>query len=139
MSDPKQPATPSPAPLSKGSLTWFEIPTTDIQRAAAFFRAILAEPLIDVSAEEPMHMFPSHGGEVSGAIVQRPGPRGMRPSDSGVMVYLRVEGTLADAMDRVAPAGGQLLSPAMTVPNAPGTFCIIRDTEGNHLGLHAWS
>lgn len=138
MSDTHKPSNSEPETLPKASLTWFEIPTSDISRAAAFFRAILAEPLIDRSGGgEPMHMFPAHGGEVSGAIVQRTGPRAMKPGDSGAIVYLRVEGTLAAAMARVEPAGGTLLSPAMTVPGVPGTFCVIGDTEGNHVGLHA--
>ncbi len=125
--------------IPKGGLTWFEIPTGDIQRAAAFFRAVLAAPLIDVSHDEPMYMFPSSGGDVTGAIVQRTGPGAMSPSATGTIVYLRVEGTLHDAMARVEPAGGALVSPVLTAPGVAGTFCIVRDTEGNHVGLHAQS
>jgi uncharacterized protein len=124
----------SKKPLPKGSLTWFEIPTGDIQRAAAFFREVLAAPLIDISAGEPMHMFPMFDGEVGGAIVQR---EDAKPGATGTVVYLRVGGALTDAMDRVEPAGGKVLTPAMTVPNVGGTFCVIQDSEGNHVGLHA--
>ena len=124
-------------PVPKGGLTWFEIPTGDIERAAAFFRAVLAAPLIDVSHDEPMYMFPSFGGEVSGAIVQRTGRGAMTPSATGTIVYLRVDGTLQDAMARVEPAGGALVSSVLTAPGVSGTFCVVRDTEGNHVGLHA--
>ena len=123
--------------LPKGGLTWFEIPTGDIERAAAFFRAVLAAPLIDVSHDEPMYMFPSFGGEVTGAIGQRTGRGGMSPSAMGTMVYLRVDGSLHDAMARVEPAGGALVSPVLTAPGVAGKFCVVRDTEGNHVGLHA--
>jgi predicted enzyme related to lactoylglutathione lyase len=40
-------------------------------------------------------------------------------------------------MARVASAGGSLVTGAMVVPNVAGTFCVIQDTEGNHIGLHA--
>ena len=72
-------------------------------------------------------------------IIQRSGPRALPPGDNGAMVYLHVEGKLADAMERVEPAGATLLSSAMTIPGVVGTFCIVRDSEGNHVGLHARS
>ncbi len=123
-------------PLPRGSLTWFEIPTGNIERAAAFFRAVLAAPLIDISHDETMYLFPMHNGEVGGALVER-GDR--TPGPNGTLVYLRIDGTLADAMARVEPAGGALVTQATVAPNAAGTFCVIRDTEGNHVGLHAQS
>jgi predicted enzyme related to lactoylglutathione lyase len=128
------PSEPTAKPLPKGGLTWFEVATTDIQRAASFYRTVLADPLIDVSHDEPMFMFPMFEGEVTGALVKRPG---QTPSGQGTLVYLRIAGSLKDAMARVAPAGGELVTGAMVVPNVAGTFCIIQDTEGNHLGIHA--
>jgi predicted enzyme related to lactoylglutathione lyase len=124
----------APKRLPAGGLTWFEVSTTDINRAAKFYREVLAEPLTDVSHDEPMFMFPTFGGEVTGALIQRPG---RKPSPDGVLVYLRISGVLADAMKRVMPAGGELVTGAMKVPNVAGTFCVIADTEGNHIGLHA--
>ena len=126
-------------PLAPGGLTWFELPAADIKRAVDCYSKILGEILIDITGDEPMHMFPSHGDGVTGAVVQRNGPRALTPGSTGAMVYLRVEGTLADAMARVEPAGGALLSPAITVPGVAGTFCAVRDSEGNHVGLHARS
>jgi predicted enzyme related to lactoylglutathione lyase len=120
--------------LPKGGLTWFEISTTDITRAANFYRAVLADPLIDVSHDEPMFMFPLFAGEVTGALVQRPG---RAPNANGTLVYLHIASPLAAAMARVAPAGGSLVTGAMIVPDVAGTFCVIQDTEGNHVGLHA--
>jgi predicted enzyme related to lactoylglutathione lyase len=120
--------------LPRGGITWFEISTADILRAKAFYTAVLPDPLIDVSQDEPMFMFPLRDGEVTGALVQRPG-RGA--SSGGTLVYLHVSGALRDAMARVAPSGGSLVTGAMVVPNVAGTFCVIADTEGNHIGLHA--
>jgi predicted enzyme related to lactoylglutathione lyase len=124
----------APKALPAGGLTWFEVSTTDIQRAVKFYREVLADPLMDLSHDEPMFMFPTFGGQVTGALVQRPG---RTPSAAGTLVYLRVAGVLADVMKRVAPAGGALVTGAMKVPNVAGTFCVIADTEGNHIGLHA--
>jgi predicted enzyme related to lactoylglutathione lyase len=121
-------------PLPKGGITWFEVSTEDIVRAKTFYNAVLPDPLIDVSRDEPMFMFPLQNGEVTGALVQRPG-RGA--SSDGTLVYLHISGALQDAMARVAPSGGSLVTGAMVVPNVAGTFCVIADTEGNHIGLHA--
>ena len=129
--------TPQSNPLPNGGLTWFELPTIELDRAVKFYSSVLAEALKDFAGDEPMHVFPSHGGGITGALVHRSGPRGMQPGATGAVVYLHLEGTLNDAMERVVPAGGELLSPAITVPGVPGTFCMIRDTEGNHVGLHA--
>ena len=120
--------------LPKGGLTWFELSTSDIVRAAAFYHAVLAAPLLDLSHDEPVFMFPLFDGEVTGALVQRPG---RLPNANGTLVYLHIAGTLSDAMKRVAPAGGSLVTGAMTVPDVAGTFCVIADSEGNHVGLHA--
>jgi hypothetical protein len=121
-------------PLPKGGITWFEVSTSDIARAVAFYREVLQEALTDVSHEEPMFMFPQHGGEVTGALVQRPG---RRSSCDGTLVYLHINGPLNSAMARVAPAGGSLVTGAMTVAGVAGTFCVIADSEGNHIGIHA--
>ena len=139
MSDNTSQSVKESKSLAPGGLTWFELPTANIERAVACYSAILGEILTDISDGEPMHMFPSHGEGVTGALVQRSGPRALTPGNLGALVYLRVEGKLADAMGRVVPAGGALLSPAVTVPGVLGTFCIVRDSEGNHVGLHARS
>ncbi len=139
MSDNSPQSLEESKPLAPGGLTWFELPASNIERAVACYSAILGEILTDISNGEPMHMFPSHGNGVTGAVVQRSGPRAQVPGAGGAVVYLRVEGRLADAMERVEPAGGALLSPAITVPGVVGTFCMVRDSEGNHVGLHARS
>ena len=139
MSDTMPQSIEQSKPLAPGGLTWFELPTANIQRAVDCYSRILGEILTDISHGEPMHMFPSHGDGVTGALVQRTGPRALTSGGTGALVYLRVEGTLADAMERVEPAGGALLSPAITVPGVAGTFCIMQDSEGNHVGLHARS
>jgi predicted enzyme related to lactoylglutathione lyase len=139
MSDNTPQSVEESKPLAPGGLTWFELPATNIERAVACYSAILGEILVDISAGDPCHMFPSHGGGVTGAVAQRKGPRALPPGDNGAMVYLHVEGKLADVMARVEPAGGTLLSAAMNIPGVVGTFCIVRDSEGNHVGLHARS
>ncbi len=137
MSDNTPQSSADAAPLAPGGLTWFELPAAEIKRAVDFYASVLGEILIDITQGEPMHMFPSHGDGVTGAVVQRTGPRAATPGPTGAVVYLRVEGRLADAMARVEPAGGTLLSPAEMVPGVAGTFCMVRDPEGNHVGLHA--
>jgi predicted enzyme related to lactoylglutathione lyase len=121
-------------PLVCAGLTWFEIPSLDIHRAVDFYTSVLGSPLINISDAAPMFLLPTHGGNIGGALVQR---EGVRPGPRGTVVYLRVMDPLSVVRTRVIAAGGLLASEVIALPNVPGIFCIIRDIEGNHVGLHA--
>jgi predicted enzyme related to lactoylglutathione lyase len=51
-------------------------------------------------------------------------------------MYLNAGNALDAMLARVAAAGGQVLLPA-TVIGEQGVIAIIRDSEGNRVGLHA--
>jgi predicted enzyme related to lactoylglutathione lyase len=113
---------------------WFEIPTLDLDRANKFYTELLDEPLTRGGDDDPMYVFPSSQKGVGGALVHRPW---QQPSSSGTMVYLNVDGQLDSAVARGLSAGATLLMPRTAVPGGFGHFACIRDTEGNHIGLHS--
>jgi predicted enzyme related to lactoylglutathione lyase len=113
---------------------WFEIPTLDLDRANKFYAELLNEPLTRGGDDDPMYLFPSSQEGVGGALVHRPW---QQPSSSGTMVYLNVDGQLDTSVARGLSAGATLLMPRTAVPGGFGHFACIRDTEGNHIGLHS--
>ena len=119
---------------SKNAINWFEIPVTDFDRAVAFYGRILGRDLVSTEngpmkmaflGEDPMNP----GGALSF------GP-GMEPGDTGTVVYINGGSDLAVIMDRVEPAGGQVLIPKTKISDEYGYFGMFLDTEGNRVGLH---
>jgi predicted enzyme related to lactoylglutathione lyase len=126
--------TEAPATTLTHATNWFEIPTLDLARAAGFYETLLGEPLTNYGGDDPMYLFPSSQQGVGGALVHRPS---QQPATSGTMVYLNVDGQLDPALSRALAAGATLLMPKTAVPSNHGHFACIRDTEGNHVGLHS--
>ena len=117
----------------KTPITWFELPVTDLARARVFYETVLSTSLHEeVFAGMPMALFPYTPGNVGGALVK--GPQ-LVPSPDGAVVYLDTGGALDDCLARVPAAGGAVLM-ARTDIGAPGFIALIRDTEGNRVGLH---
>ncbi len=112
---------------------WFEIPTLNLERAASFYETLLGESLTKYGGDDPMYLFPSSQEGVGGALVHRPS---QQPCGSGTMVYLNVDGQLDRSLARALSAGASLLTPKTAVPGDHGHFACLRDTEGNHVGLH---
>jgi predicted enzyme related to lactoylglutathione lyase len=122
------------ASTKTNSLTWFEIPTTDLDRAVKFYEQVMATELRREVFGYPLAMFPASREGVTGALVAAPG---RKPGPGGTMVYLDCAGILDAATARVAAAGGSVAIPVTEVPGGFGRFSLIVDTEGNHVSLHS--
>lgn len=120
-------------PTPTNAIHWFEIPATDLERAARFYEAMLGIKLERMgTAPTPMAIFSGGAQGVSGCLVADPGNR---PSDAGARVYLAAP-DLDACVSRVAAAGGAVVQPKTSI--APhGWFALVRDPEGNTVGLHA--
>jgi uncharacterized protein len=115
-------------------INWFEIPTSDLERAVRFYETVLGVSLKpEVFGGIRMANFPCAGtGMAGGALVQ---DARRRPSTEGVLIYLDARGQLDVCLQRVAKAGGTILTPQLDIGD-PGFIAILRDTEGNAVGLH---
>lgn len=122
------------AKVKKDSITWFEIPTTDLDRATTFYEAVLGTKLRREVFGYPLAMFPASREGVTGALVFAPE---RKPGPAGTMVYLNCEGELEAAAGRVKAAGGEVLVAVTAVPGGFGRYAMIRDSEGNHVNLHS--
>ena len=116
-------------------VNWFEIPATDLERAKAFYEAVLdVELAVHDMGPLKMAMFPMMPG-ASGAAGALVAHEEYTPSHSGSMVYFSVpdiEATLAKA----AAAGGKILFEKKSIGEY-GFFGHAEDSEGNRIGLHA--
>src|SRR4051812_13544383 len=118
----------------KNAINWFEIPVTNMDRAAKFYATVFEMKLkLEDFGGVPNAIFPREGEGACGSLVLNPR---RKPSADGSLVYLNATGKLDDCIGRVEAAGGAVLLPKTPIGD-PGFIALIRDTEGNCVGLHA--
>jgi len=116
------------------ALTWFEIPTQDLDRAVRFYETVLGVHLKrEVFGGVPHAIFPAGDSDASGALIQD-GHR--KPSAEGTLIYLDAAGKLDDCVERLRGAGGTLMLPKTDIGD-PGFIAVFRDSEGNSVALHS--
>lgn len=116
------------------ALTWFEIPTQDLDRAVRFYETVLGVHLKrEVFGGVPHAIFPAGDSDASGALIQD-GHR--KPSVEGTLIYLDAAGKLDDCVERLRGAGGTLMLPKTDIGD-PGFIAVFRDSEGNSVALHS--
>lgn len=120
--------------MNPNAINWYEIPTTDLDRAAKFYEALLGIKLKrEVFFGTPHAIFTRGEGSqgVGGSLVANPK---LKPG-GGAVVYLDARGDLAGALERAPKAGGKVLLPSTSI-GPMGTIALVQDTEGNTVGLH---
>jgi predicted enzyme related to lactoylglutathione lyase len=117
-------------------VVWCEIPSSNLDRAIAFYANILDTPLIkrEIFGSNPIAVFPYEYPAISGCLVES---TDARPTCDGVLVYLNCDGKLDEVLARVAAAGGAIAEPKTALPPGMGFGAKIVDSEGNRVGLHA--
>lgn len=117
------------------SINWFEIPVKNFDRAKAFYAALFNAAIEDMPHPECKYgILPGDmQNGVTGGIVEG---EGYEPSMDGSLIYLNGGDDLSGPLSRVEAAGGQILLPKTSI-GANGFIALIRDTEGNKVGLHS--
>ena len=123
----------------KHAISWFEIGTTDLDRATKFYETIFGVSLFPMDLENiKMRMFPVDDPQdgIGGALVDSGGFH--KPSSTdGVLVYLNGNPDVQQVLDKVEAAGGKILVPKTEISPEYGFMAVILDTEGNRIGLHS--
>ena len=119
------------------SISWFEIPTIDINRAQKFYETIFGIEMVPMDFPSmQMRMFPvSDQTGISGALTLA--PDFYKPQADGVLVYLNANPDLQLVLDKVEAAGGKVLVPKTEVSPEIGFMGVILDSEGNRVALHS--
>lgn len=117
-------------------ITWFDVPTLDLDRAVNFYSEIFAEEVrVDTFMNQKLGFFLKEGVEGVGGALIPPG-MGFTPSGEGTRIYFNCEGKLDEVLGRVKKAGGSIVREKFSI-GEQGWIAVIMDTEGNTVGLHS--
>ena len=111
---------------------WAEIPVSDLDKASTFYADILETELNRMDmGPNPIAMFQT--STANGGIAGHLYPGKPASDGSGPTVHFSVPGKLEATVERVAPAGGKVLSDPIEIPD--GRFVYCQDPDGNSIGL----
>ena len=105
----------------KNAIAWFEIPTTQLDRAQAFYEAVLGQPMRRENmgpSEGAVFAYDPEADGVGGALMM--GPTAPQVSGSGTLVYLDASPSLDAPLERAVAQGGQVALPRQALPPGMG-------------------
>ncbi len=123
----------------QNAISWFEIGTTDLERATRFYETIFRIKLNPLDLQNiRMRMFPLDNmmTGIGGAIVDSGGFHKPSATD-GPLVYLNANPDVQLVLDKVESAGGKIMVPKTEISPEYGFMAVIMDSEGNRIGLHS--
>ena len=122
----------------KNAISWFEIPTKDLDRAQKFYEEIFGIKMNPLDLENiKMRMFPLEDMMgVGGALCFAEGFYNPSLND-GPLIYLNANPDVKLILDKVDAAGGRVIVPKTEISPDYGFMGIFVDTEGNRIGLHS--
>ena len=116
-----------PSTLKNGKICYVEIPATDIQRSADFYREVFAWQIR--RRGDGSTAFDDSVGEVSGTwILGRP-----PMTEPGLLIYIMVD-SVAETVAAVVANGGVIVQ--AIGGDAPEITARFRDPAGNVIGLY---
>lgn len=116
------------------TLCWTDIPVLDLDRSIGFYSVVLgAEVKKEGAPGFIFGLLPHVRDQVSGCLVE---DKENRPSQTGPLIYLSVNGRLSDAITAVKQNGGKVLQDKHAI-GPYGFRAIVVDSEGNRIGLHS--
>jgi predicted enzyme related to lactoylglutathione lyase len=122
--------------IRKNAISWFEIPTRDINRAQKFYESILDIKLTSVDLENfQMRIFPVEDKTcVGGSLCYSKDSH--RPSETeGPLIYLNASPDVQNILDKVEKCGGKIIVPKTHISPEYGYMAMIIDTEGNRVAF----
>lgn len=124
--------------MNRNPVGWFEIYVQDMDRAKRFYESVFQVKLERLNSPTEMNIelwsFPMIRDQMgaSGALVKMAdGPSG----GNAILVYFTCADCAVEAA-RVTASGGQIVREKMSIGQY-GFIALIRDTEGNMVGLHS--
>ena len=118
---------------SQNRAVWFDIPVVDLDRAAAFYGAVLNVKIHKQEFDGVSFCVLEHQEGNSGCLILSPNEVS---ADSGVLLYLNVSGRIRDAVLQTEQRGGKVIQRIHSI-GSHGFRAIILDSEGNRIALHS--
>ncbi len=120
----------------KNLINWFEIPVSDMDRAAAFYSKLYG---VSVDVQDfgglLMGILPMETQQgVGGSLVKY---EMYTPSHQGTLIYLNGNEDLSEMLGRVESAGGKILKGKTEISPEIGYMALFEDSEGNRIALHS--
>ncbi|SEW53475.1 VOC family protein [Chitinophaga arvensicola] len=121
-------------------INWFEIYTTDFDRAKKFYSTVFNCKLTDVPMKSDRHTQMQYAtfldsedkSGFNGALVKI---EEAKPGMGGTLIYFASE-DINEELSRVEAAGGKIIRPKLDT-GAFGFIALIADTEGNMIRLRS--
>lgn len=118
---------------AQNRIVWCDIPVADLDRACAFYAAVLAIAVEKTEFNGVSFALFEHSEGNGGCLVPQAGYTGC---PSGPLVYLNVDRRIRDAVARVETRGGKVLE-AIHPIGPHGHRAIVLDSEGTRIALHS--
>jgi hypothetical protein len=113
---------------------WFEIYVNDMERAKAFYAAVFDFAFTRLESPIDLWAFPMQPASsgASGALARM---EGFAAGDNSVIVYFNCADCAVQAT-RAAESGGEIVKAKFAI-GPYGHIALVKDTEGNIIGLHS--
>jgi len=113
-------------------VVWVDIPVADLDRAVAFYAAVLDNKVATETFDDVRFAVLDHEDGNGGCLVIQPD----NISSTGALVYLNADGRIRDAVQKALQHGGTVVEDVH--PIGPHGFrAVLNDTEGNRIALHS--
>ena len=123
----------------KNAISWFEIPTKDLNRAQQFYETVFGIKIIPMDTPNlKMRMFPIDDPMtgIGGTLSYAEGFYKPSATD-GPLIYLNANPDVQTVLDKIATAGGKVIVPKTQISPEYGYMAVFIDTEGNRVALHS--
>lgn len=113
-------------------IKFFEIPAIDVSRAVNFYQTVFNLAInVHEFGHETMAMFPNNIGSISKA-------EDFKPCENGVLITFDGGSDLKKRLQLVVECGGAIIIDKTKIDaEHTGYFAVVKDTEGNRIGLYS--
>lgn len=117
----------------KNRVVWVDVPVGDLDRAAAFYTAVLGVKISKESFGDFQFCVLHHEDGNGGCLVLN---KSEVTASAGILVYFNVAGRIKDAVGQVEKLGGKIVEPTVSI-GPHGFRAVVIDCEGNRIALHS--
>lgn len=116
----------------KATLSFFEIPAQNYERAVKFYSDVFDFNIKTCNYDsEIMGMIDAE--PIAGAIFSK---NGYEPGNKGIIISFQFA-EISSILEKVEKNGGEILVSKTEITDEQGHFALILDSEGNRIGIHS--